>query len=103
MTRYRVWCLSWDDEEEHGSDIVSDPTGLLPVERHTIHVAYRNVDCAVEAAELYAEWAYDNRDGYECRWPLEFRVRKPDGTTQDVSVDRHCDPTFSGRLLKEGG
>jgi len=21
--RYRVWCLSWDDEEEIGSDVVA--------------------------------------------------------------------------------
>jgi hypothetical protein len=93
--RYRVWCLSWDEAEEDGRDVVRhDHAGEAP--NGVIAVAYLDVDSEA-AAELYAEYVHDNCDGYESTWPLKFRVRKPDGTTEDFEVEREYDPTFTAR------
>lgn len=102
---YRVWCLSWDDTEEDGKDVVAaniltaiarPPTRLDPIE------VYHQLDAA-EAVEAYADYAHDHRDGNESTWPLVFRVRSPDGTLQDFEVDRDFEPTFSAFPVKPQG
>jgi len=95
--RYRVWCLSWEDTEEDGCDVVERWIDGAPLPRDTIAATY-SID-AEDAAELYAEYAHNNRDGWECTWPLRFRVRKPDGTTEDFRVERDYDPTFAARAV----
>lgn len=102
---YRVWCLSCDDTEEDGKDLVT--VGLsqalrsvlasTPRWRDPIEVYYA-LD-AQRAAEEYAGWYHDSRDGYEDTWPLTFRVRCPDGSLQDFEVNRNFDPTFSASEL----
>jgi hypothetical protein len=98
---YRVWCLSWDDTEEQGSDIVPyDILGEYPRNvRGVVHVS-RTVFNAADAAEAYAEHAHDDRDGWDSSWPLVFRVRCPDGTTCDFEVDREYVPEFSAAALE---
>jgi hypothetical protein len=102
LVRYRVWCLSWDDEEEDGSDVVSyDILGAYPrSERGVIRVPSTVLYDAEDAAEAYAEYAHDNRDGYESSWPLVFRVRCLDGATCDFEVDRDYAPQFSAAPVK---
>lgn len=52
-------------------------------------------------AEEYAEHYHDNRDGWECSWPIVFVVAKNDGTILGkVSVDREARPVFSGREVR---
>lgn len=99
--RYRVWCLSWDDTEEQGSDLVSyDILGEHPRPvRGVVHVP-RTVFGAADAAEFYAEHAHDDRDGWDSSWPLVFRVRSPDGTISDFEVDREYVPEFSASRLE---
>lgn len=92
---FRVWCLSWEDAEEQGTDIV----GVGPDEfalgrsRRIIRVLRHGLNAAT-AAEEYADWAHNNRGGYEDTWPLLFRVRCPDGATVDFEVEREISPTF---------
>ena len=102
MSRYHVWCLSWDDEEDYGSDIVSyDPivSGWKSDTRSTIWVAFDALD-AKKAAEHYAGFCHSQRDGWEASWPLTFRVRLPDGTTEDYEVDRETVPEFTATKVK---
>lgn len=99
---YRVWCLSWEDTEADGCDVVavdlsrefrnSPPRGVV--------WSFGTLD-AETAAEMYADYAHDNRGGNECTWPLVFRVRCPDGALQDFSVDRDFDPTFRAAPLRK--
>jgi hypothetical protein len=102
--RYHVWCVSWDDEEEYGADLVPydilnhDYTKRVP--RGEVHVADTRLYDAASAAEAYADHFYSQRDGYESSWPLVFRVRSPDGTVQDFEVGCEHVPEFSAAPVK---
>jgi len=97
--RFRVWCLSWEEDEEHGCDVVTyDICGEYPRDqRGVVHVADTVLLDASDAAEAYADYVHDNRDGWECTWPLMFRVRSSDGSTADFEVDREYVAEFSVR------
>lgn len=100
--RYRVWCLSWEEDEERGSDVV--PYDLMThdhrrQQRGTIYVLRELFGCASDAAEAYADYVHDECDGYECAWPLVFRVRCPDGSTADFEVERDYVTEFKARAL----
>ena len=100
---FHVWCLSWDDTEEDGKDVVTvDLLAALnrPRSKHGPIEVGHGLD-AEAAAEEYASYAHDRRDGNESTWPLVFRVRGPDGTLQDFSVDRDFDPTFRAAPLRK--
>ena len=103
---YRVWCLSWDDTEEDGKDVVAvdilKAIGKPPPTRRDPIEVYYQLD-AESAAEEYADYAHDSRDGNECTWPLVFRVRGPDGALQDFEVVRDFDPTFRATPVKQPG
>jgi hypothetical protein len=100
--KYRVWCLDWDDTEEDGSDVVgynpisTEPTGAKGV----IPVPFYNLENGREAAEAYASYAHSHRDGWESSWPLRFRVRLEDGSTQDFEVEREMVPEFIAREVR---
>lgn len=96
--RYRVWCLSWEDGEDEGSDVVA--YDILSHDggrerRGAIYVPDTVLHSASDAAEAYADHAHGQRDGYEGTWPLLFRVRNPDGSFQDFEVDRALVPEFT--------
>lgn len=100
LPRYRVWCLSWEDTEEDGTDVVVYDIlshDYRTQDRRSIYVPYGDPS---DAAEAYADFAHSNRDGYECTWPLMFRVRCQDGTLVDFEVDREIVPEFSARPIK---
>lgn len=94
--RFRVWCLSWEDDEAHGCDVVTyDILGEYPRgQRDVVYVPDTILHDASDAAEAYADYAHRNRDGWESSWPLTFRVLCPDGSTADFEVDRECVPKF---------
>ena len=102
--RYRVWCLSWDEEEENGADVVSYDIlshDYNKRERRGVVYVPDTVLCdAGDAAEAYADYVHSNRDGCESSWPLAFRVRSPDGSTADFEVDREFVPEFSAAPIK---
>lgn len=101
--RYRVWCLSWDDNEEYGSDVVAYDILNHDHSREDRRVIYASSFClndASDAAEAYADYVHDNRDGYESSWPLKFRVRCPDGQVQDFEVNRDYVTEFSASPIK---
>ena len=102
--RYRVWCLSWDDTEEHGADVVEYDIlshDYSTRERRGVVYVPSTVLCdASSAAEAYADYAHSARDGNESTWPLTFRVRCPDGLTADFEVDREFVPEFSASPYK---
>jgi hypothetical protein len=97
--RYRVWCLSWEDAEERGSDIV--PYNLLThdyrQDRGIVYVLNVLLHDAAAAAEAYASYVHDN---YEASWPLKFRVRCPNGSIQDFEIEREIIPAFKAALVK---
>lgn len=98
--KFRVWCLSWDDTESEGRDVVSyDPITGKPIPRKG-EIGASFLSSPGDAAEAYADWAHDNRDGHEDRWPLKFRVRSEDGTVQDFDVEREFVTEFSARAVK---
>ena len=102
--RYRVWSLSWDEDEEDGADVVgydiiSHDYGKR-VPRGIVYVPDTVLFDAGDAAEAYADYVHSQRDGYECTWPLVFRVRCPDGSTADFEVDREYVPEFSATPVK---
>jgi hypothetical protein len=100
--RYRVWCLSWEEEEESGGDVVAyDILGDRPRDRRgVIDVPSTVLHDASDAAEAYADYVYRMRDGYEDTWPLTFRVRGPDGQIADFKVDCQHVPEFSASRVK---
>jgi len=103
VVRYHVWCLSWEDEESYGSDVVGYDIlehDYETQEKDTIYVPSFSLGSAGDAAEAYADYAHDNRDGYEETWPLVFRVRCPDGSVQDFEVDREYVAEFSATPAK---
>lgn len=96
--RYRVWCLSWEDGEEDGRDVVAYDVLTHDYERErndAIYVADTVLHGPADAAKAYADYAHRRRDGYECTWPLLFRVQEPDGSFQDFEVDREYVPEFT--------
>ena len=101
---YRVWCLSWDEEEERGADVVT--YDILSHDynkraaRGVVYVPSTVLCDAGDAAEAYADYVHSNRDGNESSWPLVFRVRCPDGTTADFEVDREFVPEFSAAPIR---
>lgn len=99
--RFRVWCLSWDDTEVDGREVVGyDPVTTDGVHGYVIMVPFYNLASPSEAAEAYADWCHRHRDAYECTWPLTFRVRSGDGTEQDFEVDREMEPVFTARGVR---
>lgn len=99
---YRVWCLSWEDAEEDGRDVAwySILDGPPPHSAERTVFSWHVTD-AESAVEAYADYVHSHRDGWDCTWPLRFRVRKPDGTIEDFEVEREYDPTFSATRIKE--
>jgi len=103
LARYRVWCLSWSDEEAGGSDVVGYDAASRDSsyeERGSIPVPSELLRGAADAAERYADFAHWRRDGWESTWPLAFRVRGPDGTIQDFEVDREYVAEFRARTAR---
>lgn len=104
--RYRAWCLSWEDTEEEGTDIVIyDVYSHHDYQADTRRVIYAsNIAChdASDVAELYANFIHGNRDGYESSWPLTIRVRCPTGPLIDFEVDREIVPEFTASEITEG-
>lgn len=102
LRRFRVWCLSWEEEEEHGCDVVSyDILGDYPKsQRGVVHVPDSILYDDGDAAEAYADYVHDQRDGYESSWPLTFRVRSADGSTADFEVDREHVVEFHASPVK---
>ena len=100
--RFRVWCLSWDEDEEHGCDVVAyDIFGAYPRgQRGVVHVPSTVLHDAAAAAEAYADYVHDNRDGNESSWPLTFRVRDADGAITDFEVYRDYVTEFSAAPVK---
>jgi len=102
-----VWCLSWDEEEEDGADVVGyDIVNHDYNKRERRGVVYvpDTVLCdASDAAEAYADYVHSQRDGWESSWPLTFRVCCPDGSVVDFEVDREHVPKFSARPIKVAG
>lgn len=103
VVRYHVWCLSWEDKEEYGSDVVGYDIlnhDYATQERGVVYVSSFSLGSAADAAEAYADYAHDQRDGYESSWPLVFRVRCPDGSIQDFEVNRDFVTEFSAKPAK---
>ena len=102
MRRFRVWCLSWEDDEAHGCDVVTyDILGEYPRgQRGVVYVPDTVLHDAADAAEAYANYVHDNRDGYESSWPLTFRVRNSEGAIDDFEVDREYVAEFSASPVK---
>jgi hypothetical protein len=98
--RYRVWCVSWEDEEEHGSVVVGYDILNHDYASQERGVIYVPLGTAADAAEAYADYAHDRRDGHESTWPLVFRVRSPDGSIQDFEVRRDFVAEFSATLVR---
>jgi hypothetical protein len=94
--KYRVWCLSWEDDEEYGHDVIPYDSAAEGIrERKGVLSVSRFLCDAADAAEAYADYCHGNRDGWEATWPLVFRVRLPDGTTEDYEVEREAVPQFT--------
>lgn len=101
--RFRVWCLSWEEEEEHGADVVAYDIlshDYNKRERGVVYAPDRVLYDAAGAAEAYADYVHSARDGYESSWPLVFRVRSSDGSTADFEVDREIVPEFRASPVK---
>lgn len=102
MKSFRVWCLSWGEEEAHGCDVVAyDIFGVYPRgQRGVVHVPDTVLYDAASAAEAYADYVHDARDGNESSWPLTFRVRNSDGEIADFEVDREYVTEFNASPIK---
>lgn len=103
MMKFRVWCLSWEDDEETGMDLVGyDPMKeeRPSATRTAINVPFYSLSDAEDAAETYADYCIDNRDGWDSSWPLTFRVRLPDGSTEDYEVELDTVPEFTARKVR---
>ena len=60
---------------------------------------YDGLDDLEYAAEEYAEYFHDHRDGWECDWPVEFYIATMEGKILGmVSVERESMPVFSGSV-----
>jgi hypothetical protein len=102
--KYRVWCISWDDDEEAGRDIVAFDIlthSFRDEKRHVIYAPNTQVRTMADAAEMYADFAYRQRDGWDAGWPLTFRVRVEDGTFADFEVTMEQVPAFTAHPIKD--
>lgn len=100
---YRVWCLSWDEGDEQGADVVVyDITShdYTTEARGVVYAPNISVNSPADAARAYAEYVYRQRDGWDATWPLAFRVRSPDGSETDFEVTCEHVPEFSAAPLK---
>ena len=101
---YRAWCLSWEEDEGDGKDLVGYDILTHDYNKKTrgvVYVASLHLYDAGDAAEAYADYVHSNCDGCESSWPLTFRVRSPDGSIDDFSVDRDFEPVFTARSVKQ--
>lgn len=103
--KFRVWCTSWGETDEDGMDVekcsLNEQIDDIIGNRMSMQIIRSPfVDDAMDAAEKYAEYAHDHRDGYESSWPLNFRVRAEDGTISDFEIDRDFEPIFSAAPIK---
>jgi hypothetical protein len=101
--RYRVWCLSWEDDEENGSDVIVYDIlthDLDRREKRVIYVSNVSVFDLSDVVEAYADYANSHREGYESSWPLRFRARCPGGSTYDFEVDRQIVPQFKAHPIQ---
>ena len=103
--RYRVWCLSWDDDEHDGSivcvyDIMTHD--LNRQEKGVVYASNVSVFDLGDVVEAYADWMHSKREGYEVTWPLEFRVRCPDKSIHDFEVHREHVPKFTAHPITKG-
>jgi len=101
--KYRVWCLSWDDEEEAGRDVVAYDImkhSFRDEKRGVLYASNTRVRTLADAAEVYADYVHHQRDGWDSEWPLMFRVRAEDGSIADFEVTREHVPTFSAHPIK---
>lgn len=102
-THYRAWCLSWDDDDEAGHDLVGYDVMTHDYHsevRGTIYVPYGSLSSPSDAARAYADYVHRQRDGWDSSWPLNFRVRCPDGKLLDFEVEREFLPEFRVAPLK---
>lgn len=54
------------------------------------------------AGEQFGQYYYDDCDGWECSWPMEFTVAKEDGTILGrVYIDNEYRPYFTSHVLVE--
>ena len=100
---YRVWCLSWEEEEEHGANVIGYDILSHAYARERRGVVYvpSTILCdASDAARAYADYVHFQRDGWESTWPLMFRVRCLDGSVADFEVDREYVPEFRVAPIK---
>lgn len=96
--KYRVW---WKEEfDQRNAEERETSAWIVPVRRGVLYPEMiSECDDVDEAAEEYAEYFHNNRDGWENTWPLEFVVH--DGTNYFVvEVEREYDPTFSAYKAK---
>ncbi len=101
---FHVWCLTWEEDESHGADVVAYDILNHDYQKGKRGVVYVPSTClydASAAAEAYADYVYRQRDGWEDTWPLVFRVRGPDGQVADFEVDCAHVPEFSASRVKE--
>lgn len=93
MGVYKVW-LADDEGEECGITYLDRPASDDVSDRFNIGNSKKWALDARDAVKLYADYFHSQRDGWECTWPLTFRVRCPDGQVLDYEVERHTVPEF---------
>jgi hypothetical protein len=101
---FRVWCLSWDEDDAQGADVlVYDITthDYASQVRGVVYAPNISVSSPADAARAYAEHVYRQRDGWDASWPLAFRVRSADGSEADFEVTCEQVPEFCATPLKK--
>ncbi len=94
MGKMRVW---WEDEfKECSSDEQRDREAWKVPDRVSLFYPDVKTPCddVEDAAEQYADYFHDNRDGNENTWPLNFVVHNGKEFFL-VTVDREFNPTFA--------
>lgn len=104
--KFLVWCTSYDDTEDDACSVECAPVSSGDLEYGRRRIVSYTLRGAGEAAEQYAAFVHNQRDGWELTWPLQFRVKHADGSMEDFEVDREMAPVFTAsrpRAARAGG
>ena len=94
MGVYKVWAVQYNEEDAGSVTYLDRPASDDVIDRFNLGSVKKWAQDARDAVKLYADYFHSQCDGWECTWPITFRVRCPDGQVLDYEVEREMVPEF---------
>lgn len=100
--KFLVWCTSYADTEDDACSVECIPISISDAEYSSRRIVEYTLRGAADAAERYARFVHNQRDGWELTWPLQFRVKHADASRWTARWHR-CSRRVGRAQLALGG